>query len=395
MTTDSPVDQAAVQHSTQSDGGAADSAPIRVLQLICPTGFYGAERWILALVRNLNSGAVACDLAVTHEDNSQNLELVREYRAQNLGAAFEVPMTHRFDTAVIGRLVALIKERGYQIVHTHGYKSDILGLLAARRAGIKCVTTPHGFENAADLKLRLFIWMGCKAMTRADAVVPLSPQLMDDSRRAGVKEQRLTYIQNGVDLSEVEQQAQKPKPATAKKRIGFIGQLISRKNVPDILTTFNTLWRERDDIELYMLGDGDERAELEMRAGMLDASDDIHFLGFRDDRLELLHSFDLFVMTSTLEGIPRCLMEACAMGVPVAAYDIPGIDQLIKHKDTGLLAPLHDREQLAAHWRTILDDRAEAERLAANAQRYVYQHYSAARMADEYHELFKELVGGA
>ena len=52
----------------------------------------------------------------------------------------------------------------------------------------------------------------------------------------------------------------------------------------------------------------------------------IDFLGFRDDRLVLLQSFDLFVMTSTLEGIPRCLMEATAMGIPVAAYNIAGIE---------------------------------------------------------------------
>ncbi|EED33945.1 glycosyl transferase, group 1 [gamma proteobacterium NOR5-3] len=369
-----------------------NESTLNVLQFICPTGFYGAERWILALVRNLDSTMIKSDLAVTHEDNSQNLELVREYRDQNLGTAFEVPMQHRFDTGVVGRLVALIKERNIHIIHTHGYKSDILGVLAARLAGVKCVTTPHGFENADDLKLRLYIWLGCKAMTRADRVVPLSPQLMHDSRRVGVREDRLSYIQNGVDLSEVEAEAERPRPTTSKKRIGFIGQLISRKNVPDLLWIFNKLWSERDDVELHLLGDGDERMNLEMQAGMLSASPDIHFLGFRDDRLELLHSFDLFVMTSTLEGIPRCLMEACAMGVPVAAYDIPGIDQLIKHEETGLLAPLKDREALAEHWNTILNDQDEAQRLATNAKQYVYDHYAASRMAREYQALFQDLV---
>ena len=342
---------------------------INVLQLICPTGFYGAERWILALASNLPRDKVRCDLAVTHEDNCQNLELVRHYREQGLGCAFEIPMVHRFDAAVIGRLVGLIRERNIHIVHTHGYKSDILGLLAARRAGVRCVTTPHGFENAADLKLRLYIWLGCRAMARADRVVPLSPQLVQDSRRVGVKEDRIAYIQNGVDLSEVEAEATRPRPKTGpKKRIGFIGQLISRKNVPDILLVFNELWRERGDIELYILGDGEERLNLETQAGMLDAGGDIHFLGFR---------------------------EACAMAVPVAAYDIPGIDQLIKHGETGLLAPLHDRAALKEHWRTLLDDEEVARRLAEGARDFVYEHYSAARMAREYHALFKDLGSAA
>lgn len=367
--------------------------PLNVLQFICPTGFYGAERWILALARNLPDADVRCHLAVTLESSSQDLKLVAEYRHQALGKTFEVPMSNRFDLSVIGKLVQIIRDNDIRIVHTHGYKSDVLGVIAARRAGITCITTPHGFENADDLKLRFFIWLGCKAMTRADRVVPLSPQLVEDCRRAGVTEHKIAYIQNGVDLSEVEAERHRPRlsPQNKKKRIGFIGQLISRKNVPDILTVFNKLWRERQDVELYILGDGDERLRLETQAGMLAASRDIHFLGFRDDRLALLHSFDLFVMTSTLEGIPRCLMEACAMGIPVAAYDIAGIDQLIHHDKTGLLAAPGERDGLADHWSRILDDPETAARLAESARDYVFQHYSAARMADEYHSLFMEL----
>ena len=178
-----------------------------VLQFICPTGFYGAERWILALARHLPTTRTRCDLAVTLEDNSRDLELVRKYR-QNCGEAFEIPMTNRFDLGVIRKLVALIKERDIDIIHTHGYKSDILGVIAARKAGIRCVVTPHGFENTSDPKLRFFIWIGCKAMGFADRVVPLSPQLMDDVRKMGVKKNKVVYIQNGVDLSEVEEQRQ-------------------------------------------------------------------------------------------------------------------------------------------------------------------------------------------
>ncbi len=65
--------------------------------------------------------------------------------------------------------------------------------------------TPHGFENAKDFKLRLFIWLGCQAMRFADLVVPLSQQLLADCKRIGVKQSKTVYIQNGVDLSEVEQ----------------------------------------------------------------------------------------------------------------------------------------------------------------------------------------------
>lgn len=365
---------------------------INVLQFICSTGFYGAERWILALAKHLNKDSIRCDLAVTLEQNSQDLELVKQYK-MNCGETFEIPMSGRFDLSVINKLVKLIKERNIDIIHTHGYKSDILGVIAAKKAGIQSIVTPHGFENADDFKLRTFIWLGCKSMKFANKVVPLSKQLCDDSRKHGVKDSKLVYIQNGVDLSEVEEQRLKPtKIISSEKRIGFVGQMISRKNIFDILDIFNNLSNKHNNLKLVLLGDGDQRAELERYSKKLNNNNKIEFLGFRDDRLELLQSFDLFVMTSSLEGIPRCLMEATAMGVPVAAYDIAGIDQLITHEESGLLANLGDKETLSQYWEKLLFEPEYAARLTDNAREFVNNHYSGQRMADEYTVLFESMV---
>ncbi len=363
-----------------------------ILQFICSTGFYGAERWILALCKNTPKQYTKHSLAVTLEENSKDLELVKQFR-HDCGDAIEVPMSNRFDFAVINKLVNFIHDNDVDIIHTHGYKSDILGVIAARKAKIPVVVTPHGFENAEDFKLRAFIWLGCQAMRFADKVVPLSPQLFEDVKGFGVKEPKLVYIQNGVDLSEVE--AVRDAPARLrkdKKRIGFIGQMISRKNIKDILDIFDTLSKERGDIELVLLGDGDDRGTLEAYANQLDCKKNMHFLGYRDDRLDYLRSFDLFVMTSTLEGIPRCLMEACAMGTPVAAYDIPGIDQLVQHNETGMLAKLGDKATLSAYWERLLDDDIFAQTCGQNAINYVNNHYAAKRMADEYLQLFNDLL---
>ena len=80
------------------------------------------------------------------------------------------------------------------------------------------------------------------------------------------------------------------------------------------------------------------------------------------------------------------------MGIPVAAYNIAGIDQLIEHNKTGLLADLGDKETLAQYWESLLFDQALADELTDNAREYVNQHYSAHRMANEYAELFDRIV---
>jgi len=370
---------------------------IKVLQFICSTGFYGAERWILALAKNLPKDSIQCDLVVTLEDNSKDLELVREYKKQEIGKVFEVPMRHKFDFSVVNKLAKLIKDNGYDVIHTHGYKSDILGVLAAKKAGIRSVVTPHGFENAEDLKLRLFIWLGNKMMKYANVVVPLSKALCKDVKGFGVKHTKIEYVQNGVDLSEVEEQKVKDNKLTSvgdAKRIGFVGQMISRKNIRDILDIFETLAAKYPNITLSLLGDGESRVELEEHTKSLKHKNRIEFMGYRDDRLELLQSFDLFVMTSTLEGIPRCLMEATAMGIPVAAYNIAGVDQLIEHDKTGLLAPFGEKETLATYWEALLFDEEKAKRLSDNACEFVNENYAGKRMATEYIEVFKQLLNG-
>ena len=366
---------------------------IKILQFTCPAGFYGAERWVLALARHLNKETMTCDLAVTKEPGQGKLEIVQKYTAE-MGKTFEVAMKHPFDFGVIGRLCDLIREQEIDIIHTHGYKSDIIGIIAARKTGIISVSTPHGFENTKEWKVRAYIWLGSQTFRFFTKVAPLSQQLYDDVIRMGAKKKNVVYIQNGVDLQEVE--AYRDSDASIErgdeKRVGFIGQMISRKNVFDLLDIFNGLSAKHGNMKLLLLGDGEQRQELEQYANTLPEKDHIEFLGFRDDRLKLLKSFDIFVMTSTLEGIPRCLMETMAMGIPVAAYDIPGIDQLITHEKSGLLAPLGDKNALADFCEKILFDPDYAKSLAENARSYVYEAFSAQRMAKDYEQLFNELM---
>lgn len=370
--------------------------PLKVLQFICPTGFYGAERWILTLARNLNPAEVECDLAVTLEPGFDDLEIARQYEATGR-TVHRIPMAGRFDLSVFLRLRTLLIDGRYDIIHTHGYKSDIIGLIAARLAGVKAVATPHGFENADDWKLRAYIGLGNRFLKGFDVVAPLSEQLCADVAAIGVKPSKVVYVQNGVDLDEVDTQrnnreSNKILKNKKAKRIGFIGQLISRKNVFDLLDIFDSLQQKHGNLELKLLGDGDQRRELEDYARTLPSASAIEFLGFRNDRLEWLQSFDLFAMTSTLEGIPRCLMETMAMGVPVAAYRIPGIDQLVHQDQTGVLATLGDQQGLAQQWERLLFDDAFAARISQQARDYVWQHFSGHRMAQEYTELFRKMV---
>ncbi len=370
--------------------------PLRVLQFITPAGFYGAERWVLALANNLNRDHLVCDLAVTRESSTQDLTVAELYPG-SVGEVHYLDMAGRFDFRVVKQLCDVIKKRRIDVIHTHGYKSDILGLLAARRAGIRCVSTPHGFSGNVGLKLGAFIRIGTWMLKYFDRVAPLSEELVADMKRFGVPDRKITFVRNGVDLTEIDASLKEFKPGnqsnSVDRVIGFIGQMIPRKGIGDLLDVFDQLYREDKTLKLQLLGDGRQRGELEEKAAGQGSAKAIEFMGFRSDRLELLSRFNLFVMTSSLEGIPRCMMEAMGVGIPVVAYDIPGVDKLVTHGETGLLAPHGDKAALANCCRRLLDDSALAARLSSNARQLIDEKYSAARMALEYEHLFADLLG--
>jgi glycosyltransferase involved in cell wall biosynthesis len=368
---------------------------MNILQFICPVGFYGAERWILALVNNADPNVVRYDLAVTDETAGQDLRIVDQF-PKNHGRAYKLPMASRFDFSVVSKLVKIIKDRQIDIIHTHGYKSDILGLLAAKRAGIKAVATPHGFGMPNDFKLKMFVRLGAFSLRFFDLVVPLSHQLKAEVSEFGVSETKIHYIQNGVDLTEIDRYLSDGEHhhKKAEAKIGFVGQMIPRKNLRDLLDVFDLVHKELPHTKLQLLGDGEERPELELYAKSLPSHHAIEFLGFRDDRMNYLRDFQLFVMTSRDEGIPRCLMEAMGMKIPVAAYDIRGVDQLIEHNVTGMLSQFGDTRRLSEHWIRLLSDKDHAKRLGSAAREFVQARFSAERMANEYAELFQGLLRG-
>lgn len=367
---------------------------MNVLQLICPTGFYGAERWILALAHNASDAGFRCDLAVTSEPPHEPLELLDRYPS-SAGMSQRLQMRHRFDWSVLDNLIKIIRDNDIDIIHSHGYKSDIIGYLAARKAGIRMIATAHGYTRVTSLKDRSYHLLGNACLRRADRVVPLSSELVREVSSRGVDAARITLIGNGVDTDEIDEVRAQFDPQIRvgnSQRIGYVGQLVKRKRVHLMIRTFEKLWLKDKNRTLDLVGDGAERPALELLASSLSCAKAITFHGFVSERLQTMATFDVMLMTSEAEGVPRTLMEAMTLGVPCAAFAIPGVDELIEHGESGLLAINGDVEDLYRCCDTILCDSTEAARLSKNARARVLEHFSAKGMAQRYATLFTEVI---
>jgi glycosyltransferase involved in cell wall biosynthesis len=298
--------------------------------------------------------------------------------------------------SVVGQIKNYIREHGIQVLHTHFYKTDIIGFLATRGTDCKIISTPHGWSRHMDFKLWCYERLDRAVFPLLDAVAPLSEELYRPLANIPVLKNKLHLILNGVDLSEIEE-VPMPSPELAEKKrsgtfiLGYIGQLISRKGLDVLLRAVARL--PQVPIEVYLIGEGDQGSELRRLAGELGLDERVHLLGYRADRLEWLRGFDGFVLPSRLEGIPRCLMEAMGAGVSVIASDIPGCRDLIEHGRTGLLFPVDDPAALADRIALLVADHGLRASLSAAAREHVEEHYSAARMAREYQLLYRNTCG--
>ena len=370
-----------------------NTQPIRVLQLGSPTGLYGAERWILALVKHLSPDHVESVVATIKDAPGDVPPLCQQAAA--LGFHTEIFESHgKLSSAAVGQLKAFIRANHIDILHTHGYKTDILGWAGARGTGCKMISTPHGWSTQAGIKLRLYESLDRLAFYFMDAVVPLSEDLYAGLRKLPGLDHKLHSIGNGVDLSEIDAitvPAEEPTrwQERGERVIGYIGQLIARKDVATLIRAFSAL--PFTDRRLCIVGEGPQRAQLQDLAAQLGESSRVSFLGYRADRIALLKGFDAFVLPSALEGTPRCLLEAMAAGVPAIGTDIPGCRSLIEPGITGLLFQPGDVAGLTALLQRLFSETHERNALAEAARMLVRTKFSAQLMASRYADLYRRL----
>jgi len=367
---------------------------IRVLQLGSPTGLYGAERWILALVNNIDRAKVETEIAVILDDPKLNADLCKQ--AALMGFSTTVfNACGKFNWSAVKQIRAHIVKNRVDILHTHGYKTDMIGLLAARGANCKIVTTPHGWSTNAGFKLSIYELLDRAIFGFFDGVAPLSKDLYDDLKSIPWLRSKLRLIPNGVDLSDIDQASEIADEMLKWKSdgyfiIGYIGQLIRRKGLDILLKALAKL--ESESWRLAIIGDGDTQPELSQLACDSGHEKRVRFFGFRSDRLSFLKAFDVFVLPSRLEGVPRCLMEAMAYKVPVIASDIPGCRDLVRHGQTGLLFKPESVDELQQMITSLMSDDTIRSRLASNARRTIEDEWSAYSMASRYLDLYSELV---
>ena len=367
----------------------SDHRRCRVAHLHSSLGVYGAERWTLALLKHLDQQEFEpVVLSMGTKPGADSFH--RLLKAEGL-PAIHLDVPGKMNPRAVLELRRLLVELNTDILHTHGFKADVLGYIATRGLPLSVVSTIHGLSSDESLRIRAYEAISRAFLKRFDRVYPLSLPLFEYLKRSKFDARKLQLVLNAVDLSGWDFKFNRRK-AGEKFSFLFVGRLCRPKGILDLLQAF-ALAKFPMPTDLTVVGDGPDRAALTEASKSLGIEDKVKFIGAVASIAPFLSASHALVLPSHAEGIPRVVMEAFAAGVPVVGTAVPGIQQLVDDEVTGLLAPVANPEALARVLERLCADPDLASRMAVNARNLVVEKYSARRMAEDFQQEYRQLCG--
>jgi glycosyltransferase involved in cell wall biosynthesis len=225
----------------------------------------------------------------------------------------------------------------------------------------------------------------------AHRVVANSQAAASQVAAEGISAGRIAVIPNGVDLQQyVPRFVRRP-----RRIITTVANLRGEKGHEVLIDAAAIACRRHPDLRFQLVGDGPMRAAHERQVREYGLSDNVLFLGHRDDVPALLASSDLFVLPSRTEAFPNGLVEAMAAALPSVASDVGGIPELIQHGRNGLLVAPGDAPALAQALNALVEDDDRATGLGAAARATIEARYSFDRMVTSFEELYLHELAGS
>ena len=155
----------------------------------------------------------------------------------------------------------------------------------------------------------------------------------------------------------------------------YVGELIKLKGVNHLLTAFQRVYREYSQVRLTIIGDGDCRAELGRMTEEMDIADNVEFTDFLKPEKVKEHMLksDVLVLPSMTEGLPRVIIEAMAVGLPIIATDVGSVKELVKDGGNGFLVQPVDIDALTKAIFNLAGDRERAKKMGFNSKRLIQE----------------------
>jgi glycosyltransferase involved in cell wall biosynthesis len=375
------------------DGAEHQDLPTATIGTVLPGVFLmtnsfetgGSERQFVALVGALHPSAYRVHLGCLQQKGSLGKDLGPVELFDLGGSVYRLPSIRTRH-----RLARYLRKQEVAIAHAFDFYTNLALIPAAKWARTSVIIGSQ--RQLGDLltpsqryaQTAVFRWSDCVVCNSHAAAARLIQQ--------GLRADKLRVIGNGLQASAFTETAPLAVRQPGMFRVGMIARMNARSKNHRILLSVAARLKDRiPKLELFLVGDGPLRSELERYAEELGIRNLVQFLGDRQDIPAILASLDVTVLPSASESLSNAILESMAAGVPVIANDVGGNIELMGN-ERGILIPPDDEAELASALLRMAAERAPREAMGRNARRFAQENFTIEQMSKRYDDLYIELL---
>jgi glycosyltransferase involved in cell wall biosynthesis len=361
---------------------------------------YGAEQVLLDLCAEMRELGHSPVIASIGAGTCSEKPLERAARERTLDV-IAVRMAPGPNPRGALRLARLARDAAADLIHTHGYKGDILlGFLPRSWRPVPLVATVHGYTDVDwTSRMALYSRLDRLALKRFDRVVLVHEAMSQTAGLNRLKAPLVRVVENGIPISRQEEVSKAAlDPAIVRfchnrpLIVGAIGRLSKEKGFDILLRAASEVLRQTGAGGFVIFGDGPERSSLEQLSRELGLAEHVLLPGYRGEARKYLGLFHVFVLPSRTEGLPITLLEAMSASVPIIATKVGGVPRVLDDGLGGVLVEPNDASGLAEAIMTLLENHESAAALVAHSRAQVDARFSSRAMAVRYLDVYREML---
>lgn len=301
----------------------------------------------------------------------------------------------------ICRFARFLRKQHFDIVHSHDLWSNLMGIPAARMARVPVVISSQRDLGHLDWYTPRRRGVIARLHRMASAVVANAGAVQEFLvRELKVPAQHIRVVRNGVEWERfagprLDRSHVLPAARSEDMLITLVANMHgTTKGHAVLIEAAPEICARHSEARFVLVGDGEERRNLEARVSAAGLDGRFFFLGRSSDVADVLGISDIFVLPSEAEGMPNAVLEAMAANLPVVTTAVGGVLEIIDDGRSGLLVPPRDSAALGAAILRLLDDPEFASRLARSGAAHVRAEFGFARVLANLEELYDSLLAG-
>ncbi|MEI3607589.1 glycosyltransferase family 4 protein [Pseudogracilibacillus sp. SE30717A] len=313
--------------------------------------------------------------------------------------------TSKWSIPLLQKMIRFIKINKITHVHTHGPRANVYMNMIKKKVNIPWIVTVHSdpFIDFQDQGIygKLLTKVHIQAIKNADKVISVSNAIISDLLNAGINEEKIAIIHNGIEfMEEISTEIMPEIPANIRAELGFseedflfikVARLESVKGHSLALRAFAQLLDQmKGRFHLLLIGDGTMRESLEQFAKDLNIQKNVHFLGEKQDIDRYYEAADVTLLTSISESFPYVLLESARAKTPIISTNVGDVEKLLYKDELGWKVATCDVDGLVEAMKEAVYLHSEGlKMMGKRLYSYASHNFSLDKCANEVYNVYK------